>query len=217
MWQFPQVKISVIMCTWENVWKKGYYSFEVGFELSSPTSIVLTLEPRAEDSSPKCQFGLEVAKRSGCRTLAVLTIELLNSLRSRTTLKIHFGLDTTSETSASSPYFGWCFASREPPLSTHFLPHEDCRPCPLVPVPCNVFNAANMNSRPVSFFWPTSYGAQNGEDQERPWNEPIIRARISFWDLRFRSICQNEGRRRIISAESRTLRLHGLGLAAPKL
>ena len=88
------------------VQKYGYYSFEVGFELSSPTSIVLTLEPRAKDSSPKCQFGLEVAKRSGCRTLAVLTIELLNSLRSRTTLKIHFGLDTTSETSASSPYFG---------------------------------------------------------------------------------------------------------------
>ena len=105
----------------------GYYSFEVGFELSSPTLIFLPPENRAVDLNPKSQFGLEVAKKSGRHASVTTLIDPTDFQLCAITVKTHFGLDSRSGASASSPYFAQWSAFPEPPLPT---PSSDRRGSP---------------------------------------------------------------------------------------
>ena len=63
------------------------------------------LENRAVDSSPKSQFGLEVAKKSGRHASVTTLIDPTDFQLCAITVKTHVGLDSRSGASASSPYF----------------------------------------------------------------------------------------------------------------
>lgn len=62
-------------------------------------------ENRAVDSSPKSQFGLEVAKKSGRHASVTTLIDPTDFQLCAITVKTHVGLDSRSGASASSPYF----------------------------------------------------------------------------------------------------------------
>ena len=64
-----------------------------------------TPENRAVDSSPKSQFGLEVAKKSGRHASVTTLIDPTDFQLCATTVKTHVGLDSRSGASALSPYF----------------------------------------------------------------------------------------------------------------
>lgn len=70
-----------------------------------PRFFFAPLENRAVDSSPKSQFGLGVAKKSGRHASVTTLIDPTDFQLCAITVKTHVGLDSRSGASASSPYF----------------------------------------------------------------------------------------------------------------